>query len=168
MTDANGDNVVYHRVAWVALGRAALERALPQAAQEPLGLGLMGAAVGYSWTAHEAEQFEEGLLLFGRDFPAIRKQFLPQRDTEHLVLYYYNVWKTQSTARAQQWYKRLEQVRNTRCLQNPADKQLFCSSNSFSAAPTACCRILQYLGYNCCSACQQLPYLQICWLSQQL
>lgn len=97
-------------MAWVALGRAAIERALPQAAQEPLGLALMGAAVGDSWTAHEAEQFEEGLLLFGRDFPAIRKQFLPQRETEHLVLYYYNAWKTQSTPRAQEWFQRLEQV----------------------------------------------------------
>ena len=97
-------------MAWVALGRAAIESALPQSAQEPLGLALMGAAVGDSWTAHEAEQFEEGLLLFGRDFPAIRKQFLPQRETEHLVLYYYNVWKTQSSTRAQEWYQRLEQV----------------------------------------------------------
>ena len=97
-------------MAWVALGRAAIESALPESAQEPLGLALMGAAVGDSWTAHEAEQFEEGLLLFGRDFPAIRKQFLPQRETEHLVLYYYNVWKTQSSTRAQEWYQRLEQV----------------------------------------------------------
>lgn len=100
----------FFRVMWVALGRAAIESALPQSAQEPLGLALMGAAVGDSWTAHEAEQFEEGLLLFGRDFPAIRKQFLPQRETEHLVLYYYNVWKTQSSTRAQEWYQRLEQV----------------------------------------------------------
>lgn len=95
---------------WIALGRAGLERALPQAAHEPLGLALMGAAVGDSWTSEEAEQFEEGMLLFGRDFPAVRRQFLPQRETEHLVLYYYNVWKTQSTPRAQQWYQRLDQV----------------------------------------------------------
>ena len=92
------------------MGRAGLEQALPQAAHEPLGLALMGAAVGDSWTSEEAQQFEEGMLLFGRDFPAVRRQFLPQRETEHLVLYYYNVWKTQSTPRAQQWYQRLEQV----------------------------------------------------------
>ena len=98
------------RVEWMALGRAALERALPLAAHEPLGLPLIGDTVGRDWTDAEAQQFEEGMLLFGRDFPAIRKQFLPQRQTEHLVLYYYNVWKTQSTARAQSWYHRLAEV----------------------------------------------------------
>jgi len=74
-------------------------------------LPLMGDAVGQDWTDAEAQQFEEGMLTHGRDFPAIRKQFLPQRETEHLVLYYYNVWKTQSTARAQAWYFRLAEVR---------------------------------------------------------
>ena len=97
-------------MAWAAQGRAALEDALPRSAQKPLGLHLIGEAVGQGWTDAEAQQFEEGMLLLGRDFPAVRKQFLPQRETEHLVLYYYNVWKTQSTARAQAWYQRLEQV----------------------------------------------------------
>ena len=92
------------------LGRAALEDALPRSAHKPLGLPLMGSAVGQGWTDAEAQQFEEGMLLLGRDFPAIRKQFLPQRETEHLVLYYYNVWKTQSTPRAQAWYQRLAEV----------------------------------------------------------
>ncbi len=99
-----------HRVEWMALGRAALEEALPRSAHKPLGLPLIGDTVGQGWTDAEAQQFEEGMLLFGRDFPAIRKQFLPQRETEHLVLYYYNVWKTQSTARAQGWYQRLAEV----------------------------------------------------------
>lgn len=94
----------------MAQGRAALEDALPRSAQKALGLHLIGEAVGQGWTDAEAQQFEEGMLLFGRDFPAIRKQFLPQRETEHLVLYYYNVWKTQGTARAQAWYQRLEEV----------------------------------------------------------
>ena len=98
------------RGAWIEQGRAALEDALPRSAQKPLGLHLIGAAVGQGWSDAEAQQFEEGMLLFGRDFPAIRKQFLPQRETEQLVLYYYNVWKTQSTARAQAWYQRLEEV----------------------------------------------------------
>ena len=95
----------------MALGRAALEDALPRSAHKPLGLPLMGDAVGQDWTDAEAQQFEEGMHTHGRDFPAIRKQFLPQRETEHLVLYYYNVWKTQSTARAQAWYFRLAEVR---------------------------------------------------------
>lgn len=94
----------------MALGRAALEDALPRSAHKPLGLPLIGNAVGRDWTDAEAHQFEEGMLEHGRDFPAIRKEFLPQRETEHLVLYYYNVWKTQSTARAQAWYRRLEEV----------------------------------------------------------
>lgn len=94
----------------MALGRAALEDALPRSAHKPLGLPLIGDAVGRDWTDAEAHQFEEGMLEHGRDFPAIRKEFLPQRETEHLVLYYYNVWKTQSTARAQAWYRRLEEV----------------------------------------------------------
>lgn len=98
------------RVEWMELGRAALEDALPRSAHKPLGLPLMGNAVGQGWTDAEAQQFEEGMLLLGRDFPAIRKQFLPQRETEHLVLYYYNVWKTQSTPRAQAWYQRLAEV----------------------------------------------------------
>lgn len=96
-------------------GRAALEDALPRSAQKPLGLHLIGEAVGQGWSDAEAQQFEEGMLLLGRDFPAIRKQFLPQRETKHLVLYYYNVWKTQSTARAQAWYCRLEEVTFTLC-----------------------------------------------------
>lgn len=103
-------NCVACRAAWIEQGRAALEDALPRSAQKPLGLHLIGAAVGQGWSDAEAQQFEEGMLLFGRDFPAIRKQFLPQRETEQLVLYYYNVWKTQSTARAQAWYQRLEEV----------------------------------------------------------
>ncbi|KAA6418976.1 MAG: hypothetical protein FRX49_11079 [Trebouxia sp. A1-2] len=100
-------STVQERAKWMALGRAALEDALPRSAHKPLGLPLMGDAVGQDWTDAEAQQFEEGMLTHGRDFPAIRKQFLPQRETEHLVLYYYNVWKTQSTARAQAWYFRL-------------------------------------------------------------
>ena len=91
-------------------GQVALHNALPRAAHKPLGLPLIGAAVAEGWTHEEEEQFEEGMLLFGRDFPAIRKQFLPQRETEHLVLYYYNVWKTQMTLRAQAWYQRLAEV----------------------------------------------------------
>lgn len=102
---------VQQRVAWMVQGRAALEDALPRSAQKPLGLHLIGEAVGQGWSDAEAQQFEEGMLLLGRDFPAIRKQFLPQRETKHLVLYYYNVWKTQSTARAQAWYCRLEEER---------------------------------------------------------
>ena len=94
----------------MAQGRAALENALPRSGQKPLGLHLMGEAVGVGWSDAEAQQFEEGMLLLGRDFPAIRKQFLPQRDTEHLGLYYYNGWKTQGTTRAQAWYQRLEEV----------------------------------------------------------
>ena len=110
MSGISSVHVHTSRVEWMTLGRAALEDALPQSAHKPLGLPLMGDAVGQDWTDAEAQQFEEGMLTHGRDFPAIRKQFLPQRETEHLVLYYYNVWKTQSTARAQAWYFRLAEV----------------------------------------------------------
>ena len=100
----------------MAAGHAALQSALPQSAQQPLGLPLMGSAVADSWSSEEEQQFEEGMLLLGRDFPAIRKQFLPQRETEDLVLYYYNVWKTQITPRAQAWYQRLAEVSVLKCL----------------------------------------------------
>ena len=92
----------------MAQGTAALEAALPLSARKELGLHLMGAAVGEGWTDDEAQQFEEGLLKYRKDFAAISKQFLPYRSPEDLVLYFYNVWKTRLTARAQAWYRRKE------------------------------------------------------------
>ena len=94
------------RVAWSAQGVSALEDALPRSAHKPLGLHLIGQAVGQGWSHAEVEQFAQGMLTFGRDFDAIRAQFLPQRKIEDLVLYYDNVWKTLGTARAQAWYHR--------------------------------------------------------------
>ena len=49
----------------MALGRAALEDALPRSAHKPLGLPLIGDAVGRDWTDAEAHQFEEGMLEHG-------------------------------------------------------------------------------------------------------
>lgn len=96
----------------MAQGTSALMDSLPYSAHQPLGLHLMGEAVGQGWADEEAKSFEDGFREFRQDFNSISKRYLPHRKPENLSLFFYNMWKTRIHPRAQDWYERKKVIAN--------------------------------------------------------
>lgn len=74
------------------------------ASSSALGLSSMGNRVRSTWNTEQERRFASGIALHGRAFDEIREEFLPEKTTADLVLYYYNIWKQRRTPAAEEWY----------------------------------------------------------------
>lgn len=69
----------------------------------------IGYRVRWGWSATDELCFEQGIRCLGRDFVTLRNSFLPGKDVSEVILYYYNIWKTQRSHSAKMWYAELRE-----------------------------------------------------------
>ena len=87
--------------------------ALHERAVENMGLSGLGAAGAAGWSDMEIDLFEAALKIKGKDFAFMQAMLMPHKTVMAIVNFYYNVWKSRSILKAINWYRRVEQVRDS-------------------------------------------------------
>ena len=98
------------RAAWVEKARLDLLAVLGSKVASLLGLDTMGTAYIGTLSADEETLLHAGLKEHGREFHAVRLEFVPTRTVHELINHYYNVWKLKATPQARHWHLEREQV----------------------------------------------------------
>lgn len=75
-----------------------------------LGLTKMGAFSKNLLDTDQQMAYREGIRKYGRDFPLIQRDFLPDISCGDMAAYYYDVWKTRSVPSAREFYEDLHQA----------------------------------------------------------